>query len=182
MMPKITHYTVLEKVVNDRNIKRIAEIGVWKGSLTRHLTRLCPSIREYYGIDPWKKLDGDDWGRMNQPQEFWEQMYIKACQNLPYHRGLKLIRMSGLEAVNLFPIKKFTGFFDLVYIDSTHRYQETYDEIKVWLPLVHKGGLIGGHDYGSKRLVHQGVTQAVDELFSKDRLILLEDMVWLVEI
>ena len=179
---KVNHYHVLEGLVNERNIKRMVEVGVWKGSLARHLTRLCRSIREYYAIDPWKKLEGTGWGRMEVPQEYWDHVYMKACQNMPYHRGLKMIKMSGLEAVKLFPLKKFAGYFDLIYIDSTHRYEETRDEIIAWLPLVRKGGLIGGHDYGAKRPEHKGVSKAVDEIFKKDQIKTGEDMVWYVEI
>lgn len=184
-MSVINHCYVLEKIINDRKIRRMAEIGVWKGHLARHLLRKCRHIIEYYAIDSWKVLEGDDYGRMGSDrinQEQWDKIYFKVCQEMSYHRAMKIIKMTALDAAKLFPLKKFTGFFDFVYIDTSHFYQNTLDEIRAWLPLVRKGGIIGGHDYAATRQEHQGVRKAVDEIFGKDVILQGDDMVWYVEI
>jgi hypothetical protein len=48
---KNNHYVEIETLVKDRQIRRMAEIGVYKGRLARHICRLCRHITEYYAID-----------------------------------------------------------------------------------------------------------------------------------
>lgn len=181
MCPVINHCYVLEKIINDRKIRKMAEIGVWKGALTRHLLRNCRHLVEYYAIDSWRELIGKDYGRMSSEhtkQDTWDKLYKKVLHEIPYYRPLKVIRLPALEAVELFPLKHFKEFFDFVYIDTSHFYQNTFDEIKAYLPLVRKGGIIGGHDYAATRPEHQGVRKAVDEIFGADKIIQGDDMVW----
>jgi len=181
----MTHYSFLEKFVNDRpQIKRIAEIGVYKGHLARHLCRKCRHINEYYAIDQWDVVKGKDFGHYEKfDKKHWDELYLRVCKEIPYHRALKVIRMPGVVACKeLFPLPKFKEFFDFVYIDSSHHYEETLAEINAWLPLVRKLGIIGGHDYAATRPEHQGVRRAVDEVFGKDRVKEGDDMVWWVEL
>jgi cephalosporin hydroxylase len=49
---------------------------------------------------------------------------------------------------------------DLVFIDSSHEYDDTLAEFRAWQPAVRAGGHIAFHDYGTR----EGVTTAVDEL------------------
>lgn len=53
--------------------------------------------------------------------------------------------------------------FDMVFLDAAHAYHMVKQDILDWLPLVKSGGLLCGHDYGTKSV---GVAQAVDELIS----------------
>lgn len=56
------------------------------------------------------------------------------------------------------------GALDLVFLDADHSYEGVRDDIAAWLPKIHKGGWIGGHDYGNDNAGFQfGVTRAVDE-------------------
>jgi len=179
-----SHYVEIEKLVQDRKIRRMAEIGVYKGRMVRHICRLCRHITEYYAIDQWDIVKGEDFGHyQNFTKEYWDALYTKVCQEIPYHRSLKVIRMDGRKAAKeLFPVKHFKGFFDFVYIDSSHHYEETKEEILAWLPLVREEGIIGGHDYASTRPIHLGVRKAVDEIFGAENVHEMDDMVWYVEV
>jgi len=173
------HANTLEKLINERSIKKMAEVGVYEGMLSKHLCSHCPSIEEYYAIDQWHVVSGPDFGKYNTfTQDFWDEVYMRACRRMMVYKPMKLIRLPGIKASKLFD----HGYFDFVYIDSTHHYQETLDEIKVWLPMVHQGGIIGGHDYRATRPEHQGVKKAVDEIFKKEDIKEGRDMVWYVEI
>lgn len=46
---------------------------------------------------------------------------------------------------------------DFVFVDGDHSYSATFDDISWWWPKVRRGGMIGGHDFGS----NQQVTRAV---------------------
>lgn len=177
------HYYVLEQIVNDNHVKRMAELGVYKGYLARHILRKCRHVREYYAIDQWRVVKGEEYGRYaRKPQSEWDEYYTRVCREIPYYRAMKVIKMPALEAVKLFPLPQFKGFFDLVYVDTSHFYQETHDEVKAYLPLVREGGIMGGHDYAATRPEHQGVKKAVDEIFGADNVIQGEDMVWYVKV
>ncbi len=51
---------------------------------------------------------------------------------------------------------------DFVYVDADHSYEAVKEDIRLWLPKVHKGGYIGGHDFS---YYHPGVPKAVLEAF-----------------
>jgi len=53
---------------------------------------------------------------------------------------------------------------DFVYIDGNHSYEFVMNDILLYLPKVKSGGIIGGHDFGSK---YGGVVQAVFDFTQK---------------
>lgn len=179
----MSHYKVVSDLVLKYNLTRIAELGVYKGSLTKSVLNNCPNIREYYAIDQWKVVVGPENGKFAlKTQDDWDAIYMKACKHIPFYSALKIIRLPAVKAASLFPVKYYAGFFDLVYIDTSHFYEPTLAEIKAWLPLVRKGGLMGGHDYAAVRPEHQGVRKAVDEVFGKENIQEGDDMVWYTEV
>ena len=84
---------------------------------------------------------------------------------------------ADFKAPEIFP----DGYFDCVFIDTTHTYEQTKAEIIAWEPKVRKGGLLTGHDYGSRRPSHRGVSRAVDEIYGK-RAKIYPHMVFVVEV
>jgi len=67
-----------------------------------------------------------------------------------------IIHGDSVEASHLFD----DGVLDFVFIDAMHTYEGVRRDL-IWCEKVRPGGLVCGHDYGSKR--HVGVKQAVDE-------------------
>lgn len=59
------------------------------------------------------------------------------------------------------------GSVSLLFLDTTHTYEETRAELSTWLPKIHRNGLICGHDYYLYKRpdwAHvSGVHRAVDE-------------------
>ncbi|NEQ97435.1 MAG: hypothetical protein F6K30_12040 [Cyanothece sp. SIO2G6] len=67
-------------------------------------------------------------------------------------------RMTSVEAVDHFDDHSL----DFVFIDSSHEYDDTLEEIIGWLPKVKLDGLLCGHDYNHPEF--PGLTRAVNEL------------------
>lgn len=172
------HSEVLTQLINDKQYQVIAELGVYTGHLTKHLLKSCPCITSYFAIDSWKPLLIKA-GRMGKHSEAdWYAMYLRVCSLSQWFNQLKVVKASSLEAAKLFSRHITQGFFDLVYIDTTHFYLDTLNEIKAWLPLVKPGGILAGHDYGTGQRKGHQVDLAVDEFFGKKLVSLFEDGVW----
>lgn len=59
---------------------------------------------------------------------------------------------------------------DFVFIDSSHEYEDTKEEINEWYKKIKVGGILGGHDY--KHDGYPGIEKAVHEFFGDDVIIL----------
>jgi len=68
-------------------------------------------------------------------------------------------------------------YFDLVYIDGSHNYEDVKTDIINSLKFIKKGGFISGHDYNSAT---KGVIKAVDEFF--EDVGIFEDSSWIKNI
>lgn len=83
------------------------------------------------------------------------------------------VKNSGETTIETYDMESLTAAtrcqdaqFDLVFIDSSHLYEQTRAEIMLWFHKVKNGGVLGGHDYCD----NEQVKQAVDEMFSQDLL------------
>lgn len=158
MIKANVHSDVLVHLITENNYKKIAEVGIYTSSTTKKILKTTYSIiDEYWAIDRWLA-----WSAVRKKkQDEWDSFYFYACRLMRYYPKLHVVRLDSIEASKLFP--KF--YFDLVYIDADHLYEPYTNDIKSYLPLVRKGGTIGGHDYdNNKRIVTEG-KQAVDDFF-----------------
>ncbi|MGK7940286.1 MAG: class I SAM-dependent methyltransferase [Crocosphaera sp.] len=71
---------------------------------------------------------------------------------------LSMLKMRSVEAASHIP----DNSLDFVFIDSSHEYQDTIEEILLWLPKLKSDGLLCGHDYGNPYF--PGLKEAVEEL------------------
>lgn len=71
---------------------------------------------------------------------------------------LSILKMKSVEAASHFA----DSSLDFVFIDSSHEYQDTIEEILLWLPKIKSDGLLCGHDYGHPH--YPGLKKAVKEL------------------
>lgn len=158
------HGDTLARYIVKHKVRRFAELGVNKGRLIKCLMKQVGSyLSEYWAIDQWKTLDDRKYGRnlSRLTQQDWDARYDSVCKNMVHFSSLRIVRMSSLQAAQLFPL----AYFDLVFIDTSHLYEDTKQEILAWKPLVRSGGFLSGHDYGSRKW--NGVKKAVDELIPK---------------
>lgn len=162
---------ILAELILENGYEKIAEVGVWKSHTIERVFRSTAEkiIKEYWGVDTWLRPTDPMYGHYHtRTQERWDEIHLKACKLMCRFPQLRILRMSSLEAVKIFPEK----YFDLVFIDADHFYDPLKQDIKNWLPLVRKGGMLSGHDYGSKRF--PDCMRAVDECLGKDNIALYE--------
>ena len=178
----IHHSTEISKLIDRKRVRVFAEVGVMKSTFCKGvLRRTGGTLREYWAIDQWLELHSDkaagkDHGRLAAPrmvQEDWDNLYKNCCKLMTWFPVLRVVRLESTEACKLIPDQ----YFDFVYIDTSHFYEETKEDILAWLPKVRRGGILGGHDYDTPTKKHFGVRRAVDELFP-DGVHTMGDMVW----
>jgi hypothetical protein len=141
-----------------------AEIGVQKGFFSHALLHTLRP-RQLHLIDPWHLL-GDEWewatgSKSTQKAlaniRYWFRHDI-ASQRVVVHVGFD-------EAVlQTFP----DGFFDWVYLDTSHSYDQTRQELTLLANKVKRSGVILGDDWFSE-LSHpfHGQHVAINEFVDK---------------
>jgi len=182
------HAHFLYNIIHERKIKIIAEIGLWKGHLAMEiLNSSCKHIVEqYWGFDPWMpvphlKLSDSRLSRYDPDgsKGEWERLHFRSTRHMIDHPQLRVIRMASLEAAKMFGNKKY---FDLVFIDASHTYDECLEDIKAWVPLIKDTGIMSGHDYMNGRVQHQGVTEAVHAAFGQEKIHKGKDRTWYIPV
>jgi hypothetical protein len=158
-----------------------AEIGVHKGGFSRVLLDHARPSRLHL-MDAWY-LEGEEWtwGAGNRST-------IAALVNIIGHYQRELI--SGQVVLNIgwdldllpaFP----DGYFDWVYLDTSHQYEQTAKELELLRTKVKATGIISGDDwYASPADPHHGVFKAVNEFIEKSPYILAyadeHDLQWAI--
>ena len=151
---------------------RGAEIGVDTGVFSTVL--ISAGFDLFFSIDNWSSdiLDTveEDGRPSTKPAE---DNYRLARQRLSFFgERSKILRKTSEEAAYMFE----NHYFDFVYLDADHRYEEILKDLHLWYPKIRPGGILAGHDYKDETIYWEktnlrsyfGVKRAVDEFF-KDR-------------
>jgi hypothetical protein len=161
------------------------EIGVRYGKNAKQLLDLLPKLRLWL-VDPWEKPPaGDSFyhsgdGIADRPPGYWKKCYRDFKDIIkPVKNRVEIFRCRSHEAAQLARKNRQNHLFDFVFIDGDHSYDGVKRDIIEWYPLIKKGGLICGHDYGHSRIGE--VKRAVDEQFG-ERVQLGNDMTWFVQV
>lgn len=130
---------------------RIAELGVQWGYNAAAMLWICRPA-ELWLIDGWCAFaeHGTDFDQVEQQRTFDFVSQAAAAQS-----ACRVVRERTHDAARLFA----DGYFDFVYVDASHRYQDVKQDIADWWPMVRPGGMLAGHDYLGQ------VEQAVNERF-----------------
>jgi predicted O-methyltransferase YrrM len=140
----------------------IAEIGSFGGVSSEVLALHCEKL---YCIDTWEDWSGD--GFIYVAMDKFDKM-----RSLYSH--IDKLHMRGDEASKLFEDE----YFDLVYIDASHSYDDVMNDIKIWIPKVKYGGYLAGHDY----LEGVDVLCVVNDFFGKTHSITrYPDSTWVIK-
>jgi predicted O-methyltransferase YrrM len=109
------------------------EIGVFDGKSLSYLVQNILKTQtnvNFYAVDKW--INDIDFNRFI--------LNMKECGIKDY---INIIREESIVAS-----KKFKDeFFDFIFIDASHSYNDVKNDIISWMPKLKKGGIIAGDDY-----------------------------------
>jgi len=140
-----------EKIANQLpNNCVVVEVGNADGAsglyLAQRLFDLQKQFKMYF-------VDNMGYGGYNQMNTIWRNVYEAGMADF-----IDIVPKDSIEAS-----KGFNGnSLDMVFIDSSHTYEDTRQEIVHWYTKVKDGGILAGHDATSEE--NEGVGRAVKEL------------------
>jgi Methyltransferase domain len=140
-----------------------AELGVYKGQFSPILLNRSRAAKLHL-IDPWYFLTAHwNWG-------FGNRSTVDAVVNIL--RSFKKEIEAGRVAVHVGDDRVVLAtfpdhYFDWVYIDSSHSYEHTCDELQILRTKVKEAGVIAGDDWvPDPAHWHHGVCKAVIEFIA----------------
>ena len=127
---------------HDRADLVIAEIGVMKGDHARYLYRMMIP-KTMYLIDCWEPID-----RREKGEDYRDCGAHYKCTVDRFGDKENVVIIKG-RSWDVMPTLEENSF-DFIYIDGDHYIEACTKDILNGLRLVKLGGILGGHDYGSK--------------------------------
>jgi len=134
----------------------MVEIGCWYGRTTS-IIRLANDKVNLYCVDPFT-------GSEEHQKELNGYKFRKDFEENLKNRGFSV---NIIEDFSENAAKEFSDeYFDVVWIDAAHDYENVIKDIDSWYPKLKKGGFILGHDYPEPTDPNGGfeeLTKAVNE-------------------
>jgi O-methyltransferase len=171
---RIKHLEQLSLYIYLKNIVgSIAEVGVFRGEFSHHINRLFPD-RRLYLFDTFEGYDRRDFDLEKTNNEVFDEFLTGAeAINRLADTSVELV-LGKLPNLQNVVIKKgyFPSTFDLkdevfsfVFLDL-NLYQPTIEGLKIFYPLMSKGGIILVHDYfyGTQNGVYNAVNEFLEEM------------------
>lgn len=153
---------------------RILEIGSFRGASTTAFGHAIKNTeREIYCIDCWHDYSGQ--GFFNgvapeaQPSDY-DILQSFLLNTAFLGDQIRVMKGRSQQFRNILPNR----FFDLVFIDAAHDYNNVVNDICIGLDVLSPGGLLCGHDYHSDG---DGVIQAVDDLITYNMAITTKGLI-----
>lgn len=131
------------KILKYLQVRRMAEIGVYKGDFASEILSHCNTIETYYAIDPWRYLE--DWNKpMNKNNDFFDRCYKETITKTKFAgERVKILRGKTDEVAD----KIQDNSLDFIYIDGDHTLKGVTIDLNIAYLKLQKGGIIGGDDF-----------------------------------
>jgi hypothetical protein len=129
--------------VQSTEVKRMAEVGVYRGDFAADILHRCEGLTTYYMVDPWRHLS--DWNKpANHENAVLEEFFLETSAKTDFAAAKRVILRGKTTEV----IEQIAdGELDFAYIDADHTLKGiAIDLIRVY-PKVRPGGMIGGDDF-----------------------------------
>jgi hypothetical protein len=155
----------------------IVEVGTWKGASAINMARLCRERglpTQIICIDTWLGSITAYLGREQSPlihkslshRNGWPQVYFQFLANVVRHGFQGVITpLPQTSDIGAKLLAHFGIVPDLVYIDASHDYDNTYRDLVAYSNLLRAGGVLFGDDY----IDWEGVTRAVNEIAAQSK-------------
>ena len=138
---------------------RVVEIGLGSGKSCIFLAEAILNLGKE--IERFVAVDNCQYGGQSQRNEIIRNLVDSGVGN-----KIEFLEMSSLDASTKFP----DGYFNYVFIDSSHKYNDTRAEIVLWYRKLVHDGVLAGHDATSS--LNPEVGQAVKEMIPSNRLMI----------
>lgn len=139
----ITSRFEIEKIISPNSIG--CELGVFKGDFSDILLQ-TNKFAKLYLVDLFygNIQSGDTYGN-NVEVKNGEQLYNFVSQKFKNNSKVVIVKQDSISFLKEFPDE----YFDFIYIDTTHQYEQTKKELNLAFKKVKTNGIIAGHDYNS---------------------------------
>lgn len=119
-----------------------AEIGVFTGLFSPHLTE-ATEAKKVFLVDPWHTIFGEHyppWGPYTANGQLETKYAIEAVKARTEHLGnrVEIVVAKSLDWLATLP----DDFLDFVYLDTTHAYKDTLDELDAIFPKLKEHGIV----------------------------------------
>jgi len=133
-----------------------AEIGVFCGEFARLLAKAAePSC--LYLIDPWWEVQGEVYSNRSDHMKT-RDAHQRTLDRMKWwlEKGIaRVLVQRSQEALAAMPDESL----DWAYLDASHDYAQTREELALLARKVKRSGIIAGHDFNTRR--HRGVFLAI---------------------
>jgi predicted O-methyltransferase YrrM len=147
---------------------RIAEVGSWHGRSPVALAENTPGV--VFAIDTWKGSEEHTADMVGPEGELFKR-FASNIKGLPAFP----IMSTSVEAARHFrdcDVK----FFDMIFIDASHDYDNVKADILAWRSLLQPRGILCGHDFDG---TWPGLERAVTEVLGEVKVV--AGSIWLKE-
>jgi hypothetical protein len=145
-----------------------AEIGVFRGHYSEVLLeRLKP--RKLYLIDPWEKMG--EYFTWSDAYTNFKRLPTRVARRDAQLRAARFAQTEVVFVEDFFPAcrPKIADPLDWIYLDASHRFDETLAELRACAAMTKPGGLIMGDDfYPDPKNRHHAVFLAVNQFVSDE--------------
>lgn len=156
----------MEKLLKERNVKIVIELGSWLGKSTRHIASVIPEDGIVFAVDHW--LGSSEHRDSVELPKLYEQ-FLSNVIHADLTEKIVPIRLTTLEAIKEFHNNKIVP--DLVYVDASHDEESVYADLIAYFPLVQGHGVLCGDDWGWGGAWGFPVCKAVDRFARENNLI-----------
>jgi predicted O-methyltransferase YrrM len=134
-----TGFIKFVEYLKSKDVKRILEIGAFKGESTVIFKEILGEDSVVITIDPFQRMFDKNDVIDTQDLTLVEQVFNS---NTLDHENIGKMKFYSQDISDMFA----DGYFDAIYVDGLHTYNQVRLDINKYKSKVKSGGLITGHD------------------------------------
>jgi len=139
------------ELIRSVGVRRMAEVGVYRGDFAARMLRDCDSLARYYMLDPWRHLN--DWNKPSNHEDSVLSAFLEETKTKTEFAASKRVILRGKTTEVVDQIAD--GELDFAYIDADHTLKGIAIDLIRLYPKVRMGGLLGGDDFTNSMWEHR---------------------------